>query len=243
MYGRNDNSILDSRVSGGIGQALSFSGGFAQADYHLRDEVVLTLRGNVVSRPPGASPLAHQTFASLFPGLQVFVRERLKLSFEYGTTRNVTRQAIQALVANDLKQIGVDAQVVNYPRGFFAPDGPRNTGQTKLAEFAYTQLSTSNFDNWDATQVVTEEQPGNPNSMQYKNDLVTHANQIFKAELDRKKQAEQSAIIQAEMTRDAALIPLVERPIIEIYSNKMVNRRTTNSSYATWWNLTQYYFK
>src|SRR5215213_10937309 len=46
-----------------------------------------------------------------------------KLSFEYATTRNTTRQAIQALVANDLKQIGIDAQVKNYPTGFFSPDG------------------------------------------------------------------------------------------------------------------------
>jgi len=84
MYGRNDNSILDPGVSGGTHQPLSFSGGFAQADYHVRDDLVLTLRGNLVSRPPGASAGPHQTFASVFPGLQLFIRERLKLSFEYG---------------------------------------------------------------------------------------------------------------------------------------------------------------
>ncbi len=167
----------------------------------------------------------------------------VKLSFEYATTRNVTRQAIQALVANDLKQIGVDAQLVNYPRGFFAPDGPRNTGKVKLSEFAFTQLTTSNFDGWDETQLVTADQPGNPNFQQYKNPAVTRANQLFKSNLDRKQQAEQSAIVQVEIMKDIAVIPLVERPIIEIYSNKMVNRRTTNSSYATWWNIPQYYFK
>lgn len=167
----------------------------------------------------------------------------VKLSFEYATTRNVTRQAIQALVANDLKQIGVDAQQLNYPRGFFAPDGPRNTGQTKLSQFAYTQTSTSNFDPWDETQLVTAEQAGNPNFQQYKNAAVTRAAQLFKSSLDRKQQAEQSAIVQVEMMKDVALIPLAERPIIEIYSNKMMNRRTTNSSYTTWWNIAQYYFK
>src|SRR5712691_9553755 len=86
MYGRNDNSIFDPRVSGGAGQALSFSGGFAQADYHVRDDLVLTLRANLVSRPTSASPGVNprQSLASLFPGLQFFVRERLKLAFEYG---------------------------------------------------------------------------------------------------------------------------------------------------------------
>ena len=73
----------------------------------------------------------------------------VKLSFEYATTRNATRQAIQALVANDLKQIGVDAQVKNYPTGFFNADGPISTGACKLCEFAFTQTSTSNFDPWD----------------------------------------------------------------------------------------------
>jgi hypothetical protein len=83
MYGRNDNSILDPRFSGGTGQPLSFSGGFAQADYHVRDFAVLTLRGNLVSRPPGSSAGPRQTFASVFPGLQLYY-EHLKVSFEYG---------------------------------------------------------------------------------------------------------------------------------------------------------------
>ncbi|HEX2053189.1 MAG TPA: peptide ABC transporter substrate-binding protein [Actinomycetota bacterium] len=167
----------------------------------------------------------------------------VKLSFEYATTRNVTRQAIQNLVANDLKQIGIDAQLTNYPRGFFAPDGPRNTGQTKLAQFAYTQISTSNFDAWDETKMVSDELPGNPNFQLYRNPVVTRANQLFSSELDKARIAEQSAIAQVEMMRDVALIPLVERPIIEIYRNNMVNRKTPNNSFSTWWNITQFYFR
>jgi peptide/nickel transport system substrate-binding protein len=166
-----------------------------------------------------------------------------KLAFEYGTTRNATRQAIQALVSNDLKQVGIDAQQVNYPRGFFDSDGPISTGKTKLAEFAYTQLTTSNFDAWDETQIVTEAAPGAPNRQQYKNAKVTQANNLFKATLDRKEQAEQSAILQVELMRDIATIPLVARPTIEIYRNTMVNRKTTNSSWPQWWNIAQWYFK
>jgi len=84
MYGHNDNSILSARAPTGTGQGLSFAGGFLQADWHVRDDVVLTLRGNLVSRPPGATADARETFASLFPGIQVFIYEHLKLSFEYG---------------------------------------------------------------------------------------------------------------------------------------------------------------
>ena len=76
-----------------------------------------------------------------------------KLSFEYGTTRNATRQAIQALVQADLKAVGIDAVTVNYPQGFFAPDGPISTGKTKLAQFAYNQSNYSNFDVYSETTV------------------------------------------------------------------------------------------
>lgn len=86
MYGRNDNSILSGRAPRGTGQALSFSGGFLQADWHARDDLVLTLRGNVVHRPPGNTAASRITLASVFPGIQVFVRERLKIAFEYGFT-------------------------------------------------------------------------------------------------------------------------------------------------------------
>jgi hypothetical protein len=82
MYGRNSDSLPG--PSGGAGRALSFSGGFLQADYRARDFLVLTLRGNLVSLPTGTTLASHQTYTSLFPGAQVFIRERLKLSFEYG---------------------------------------------------------------------------------------------------------------------------------------------------------------
>jgi hypothetical protein len=86
MYGRNDNSVLSARAPMGTQEPLSFSGGLLQADWHARDILVLTLRGNLVRRPPGRSADPRVTVASLVPGVQVFVRERLKLAFEYGFT-------------------------------------------------------------------------------------------------------------------------------------------------------------
>jgi hypothetical protein len=80
LYGRNSDSLVPP-PSGA--RARSFTGGFVQADYHVRDEFVLNLRLNAVSRPPGRSP-DKESFTGLFPGAQVFLFERLKLSFEYG---------------------------------------------------------------------------------------------------------------------------------------------------------------
>jgi len=166
-----------------------------------------------------------------------------KLSFEYGTTRNTTRQAIQALVANDLKAVGMDAAVVNYPQGFFSPDGPKATRKTELAQFAYVGTSLSNYDTYDSKEWNTAEYTGGQNNQHYKNNAVDAANRRYAASADRKEMAEQSAIAQVEMMKDVAVVPLVQRANIEIYSGKLQNRKTTNSLAAQWWNLGQWYFK
>jgi peptide/nickel transport system substrate-binding protein len=166
-----------------------------------------------------------------------------KLSFEYGTTRNATRQAIQALVHADLKAVGIDAVTVNYPQGFFAPDGPIATGKTKLAQFAYSQSNYSTFDVYSEDELWTPEDIGKQNRQQYKNSKVTEMNRAMNAEIDRKKFAELAAQIQVEMMNDVALIPMVQRANIEVYRNTLQNRKVTNSSVSRWWNLQQWYFK
>jgi peptide/nickel transport system substrate-binding protein len=165
-----------------------------------------------------------------------------KLSFEYATTRNATRQAIQALVANDLKAVGVDAQVVNYPTGYFNEDGPIATGKCKLCQFAYVQTSTSNFDNFDSSQINTEANPGGQNRQHYSNSVVDQNARLFASELARDKQAEYSAALQVQVMTDVALVPVVQRANIEIYSGKLKNRKTTNTSFPQWWNIGQWYF-
>lgn len=165
----------------------------------------------------------------------------VKLEFEYGTTRSAIRQAAQQLVINDLKAIGINAVQAIYPTGFFDNDGPIATGKTKLAQFAYVQLTTSNFDSWDSSQIPSPDNPGLGNRQQYRNAKVDAANRAYSSEVDRKVIAEQSAIAQVELATDIALIPLVQRANIEIYSGKLKNRKTTNSSAPQWWNITQWY--
>lgn len=84
MYGRNDNPIADVLHQSGTGQVSSFSGGFVQADWHPTEELVLTLRGSLVSQPPPGTADAKRTYTSLFPGVQFLIFEHGKLSFEYG---------------------------------------------------------------------------------------------------------------------------------------------------------------
>jgi hypothetical protein len=101
LYGRNDNPIATPSQPRGTRQEFSFTGGFLQADYHCGDRVVLTLRGEAIHRPPRIAVGPRRTFASVYPGAQLFLRERFKLSVEYGFHNQDRRRrgAIQAEVA------------------------------------------------------------------------------------------------------------------------------------------------
>jgi hypothetical protein len=93
MYGRNGDSVPDRLGAGGSGAAATFQGAFVQADYHAVDkamdgflkEIALaaTLRGHWTRVPaPGLGP--RQSAWSVYPGVQLWLRERFRLAFEYG---------------------------------------------------------------------------------------------------------------------------------------------------------------
>ncbi|HYP19304.1 MAG TPA: ABC transporter substrate-binding protein, partial [Chloroflexia bacterium] len=171
------------------------------------------------------------------------VKDGERLSFEYGTTRNATRQAIQALVQADLKVVGVEAITVNYPQGFFAQDGPVTTGKTKLAQFAFVNDELTGFSHFSTDPVMSNVEPTTRNYQQYRNDRVTEANRIFNSEIGRGKTAEAAAIIQVEVMNDVAVVPLVQRASIEVYRRTLMNRKLSNGLASQWWNIVQWYFK
>jgi hypothetical protein len=84
LYGSNDNSVADLDHPAGTMVSASESGGFLQADFQALDFVKLTARGSVVRRPPGVSLGPSETFSSFYPGIQIFIVEHGKVSFEYG---------------------------------------------------------------------------------------------------------------------------------------------------------------
>jgi hypothetical protein len=84
MYGHNSNSLATNAFPSGTGIGASFNGGFVQADYQPKDYLALTLRLNVVSKPVVGDTGPNESFASLFPGFQLFIFEHGKVSFEYG---------------------------------------------------------------------------------------------------------------------------------------------------------------
>jgi ABC-type transport system substrate-binding protein len=164
------------------------------------------------------------------------------LAFIYGTTsNNPVRLATQQLIKQDLAAVGVNADIQNYA-GFFNNDGAKATGISELSQFAYTSTSFSNFDPYDSSQWNTADTPSRQNQQHYGNPVVDAANRFFSAQSTRAGIAEQSAIIQAEMTKDAAMLPLAVRQNIIMHNVKLMNVKPTNSSAPQYWNVTQWYF-
>ena len=93
LYGRNSDALPDVRGAGGSGRRSSLHGGFVQGDYHLVEKQVegflkevalaLTLRGNWMRRPT-PDLASNESASSVYPGVRFWLRERFRLSFEYG---------------------------------------------------------------------------------------------------------------------------------------------------------------
>jgi peptide/nickel transport system substrate-binding protein len=167
-----------------------------------------------------------------------------KLSFQYDTTNNAVRIAVQALVQDDLRKLGIDAVLKQYPTGeFFAPQGPLYRGTCKLCQFAYTQTATSDFSPWEYIICSACDFNTGPNWSQYQNQKVTEANHIVQTEIDPKAQAEASAMAQVQLMTDIAVIPLFQRLNVEIYRNNLAGRKVANTPVAQTWNVTQWYFR
>jgi len=99
MHGRDSNPYASAARPTGTGIAQTFDGGFLQADYHLLTRLVLTARLNAVSAPSDpVTGSAKKTSSNFFPGVQFFLFERGKISFEYGFP-NQGRRSIGALQA------------------------------------------------------------------------------------------------------------------------------------------------
>ena len=96
---------------------------------------------------------------------------------------------------------------------------------------------------WDSSYINYANLIHGKNAQGFSSATVDAANRLFKTSVDLREQAEQSAIIQTELMDNVVVIPIAQRANIEIYSGKMKNRKTPNSTVPGWWNITQWYFE
>jgi peptide/nickel transport system substrate-binding protein len=166
-----------------------------------------------------------------------------KLSFEYASTNNPTRIQIMTLIQDDLKQVGIQANLKNYTAGeYFDGQGPIALGTCKICQFAYDQTSFNDFLAWESSQVWTPTFNGG-NKQQYKNPQLDAANQDFDSSVADKDIADASARAQMVLADDVAVVPLITRLHIELIRNNFMNYKETINSSPQTWNITQWYFK
>jgi hypothetical protein len=140
-----------------------------------------------------------------------------------------------------LKAVGVDAQVKSYPASvFFACPGPRCGGTAKLAQFAWVTTISSSFEEWECPSVYGE--PPFLNEQRYCSRDLDRARYTFATSLGQ-EMVEAAAKAQYTIMQDIAVIPLVQRPHIEVISAKLQNHKLPNGVTTSFWNARQWYFR
>ncbi len=84
LHGRDSNPFASVGRPQGTQVAQTFDGGFVQADWHARDDLVLSARLNLVHRPVDLIGGGKETFAGLFPGVRFYFFKHFRAAFEYG---------------------------------------------------------------------------------------------------------------------------------------------------------------
>lgn len=84
MHGRDGNPFATTGRPQGIEVPQTFDGGFVQADWHARDNLVLSARLNLVQQPIDRIGGPKETRAGFFPGARLYLFKHARVAFEYG---------------------------------------------------------------------------------------------------------------------------------------------------------------
>jgi peptide/nickel transport system substrate-binding protein len=173
------------------------------------------------------------------------VKDGEKLSFVYGTTIVRVRQQIQALVVADLKSVGIEAVPKAHSPVFPDPPyDPIHDGTYKLNEFSWIGSRDSDFSMWRCDEIWDPHTGAGFNSQVYCNPKLDAADTKFNSEVDTTLQLSAAAEAQVILMQDIAVVPLYQRPNVEIVPDKLANYKL-HSSYtnSSFWNARQWYFR
>jgi peptide/nickel transport system substrate-binding protein len=88
-------------------------------------------------------------------------KDGVELVLSYGTTTREVRQDTQAVAQQQLAEIGVGLDLLNYDSDlFFATDGPAALGELDIMEWSdTTDFPDPNISYWDIAEIPTEDYP------------------------------------------------------------------------------------
>ncbi|MDD5466642.1 MAG: peptide ABC transporter substrate-binding protein [Anaerolineales bacterium] len=125
-------------------------------------------------------------------------KDGIELVFDYGTTIREVRQDTQAVVQQDLAQVGIKVELQSYDADiFFASydqDGPAAKGEIEIMEWS----DTSNFPDpdyyyWYCSEIPTDEYPAGANWQYYCNEEL---DELFTLQATQVNPAERQVTFQ-----------------------------------------------
>jgi peptide/nickel transport system substrate-binding protein len=170
----------------------------------------------------------------------------VKLSFDYATVAgNKTREQITQLVANDLKQVGIDAKLKYVPSDYyFADDGYLSRREHDLGQYAWTLDVDPGGQLYDSQLIPSE---GNNysggNYPGFRNARFDELSRAAANEIDRNARAPLFAEMQSIWTEELPAIPIYVRSKIEVHKNNLVNWEVSGGIVYVTYKVAAMYFK
>lgn len=170
----------------------------------------------------------------------------VKLSFDYSTTAgNKLREQVTQLVAADLKQIGVQANLKYVPSDeFFANDGYLAKRAHDFAEYTWVLDVDPSGSLYDSQNIPTPDNNySGANYPGYSNPQFDQLSRAAANELDRSKRAPMFAQMQQIWNDELPSIPLFTRLTIEVHKANLVNWDTSPGTTNPTYKAASMYFK
>jgi peptide/nickel transport system substrate-binding protein len=176
-----------------------------------------------------------------------------KLKFVYGAlvSSNPARQQAQILISTDLRATGMDVEVKHWHACFHCP-------QYHLVPFGPAAMLQSarinnglSFEEWACREAYDPRSNSGLNEQHYCNPALDSVSDRLKTAIGLEARMA-SAEAQLILMQDIAVIPVVERPVIELVSSKLQNYtlatgvRSGFDGYMTvtsFWNARQWWFR
>lgn len=170
----------------------------------------------------------------------------VKLAFDYATTAgNKLREQVTQLVANDLKQIGVQANLKYEPSDtYFANDGYLAKRAHDFAEYTWVLDVDPSGSLYDSQNIPTPDNNySGANYPGYSNPKFDQLSRQAANELDRSKRAPMFAEMQQIWNDELPSIPLFTRLTIEVHKSNLANWDTSPGTTNPTYKAAAMYFK
>ncbi len=167
----------------------------------------------------------------------ILVKDGQRLSLTFMTTAgNRTREAVQQIIQQQLREIGVEIRIQNQPaRVYFGETLPSRRFEMAMYAWVFNPIS-------DCEGIFTGDTlpPSGQNYTGWKNDEVTRLCHAVPEELDEAKRAQMLRRFQEIYAEEMPVIPLYFRADYVGWKARMRNLRPTGADSPITWNVTNW---